>query len=129
MSATPTEGAGSFQRAKELAAAGRVDDAYELLAVENNPSLPPEAHALRERLRMQVRRDLDRRFPTHDVILRRTMPDDLRNLPLCSRDVFLLHLFRDELPLRDALALSPLDELDNLRGIAKLMDLGLVGAA
>lgn len=112
----------------ELAAAGRVEDAYELLAVADGPSMPPEAHAFKERLRKKMQQELTRRFPTHDVVLRRSPASDLRSLPLCSREVFLLHLFREELPLRDALALSPLDELDNLRGIAKLIDLGLVSA-
>lgn len=130
MASSSIEGAASYQRAKELAAAGRFEDAYELLAVEDDPSLPPEARVFKERLRTRMRQELDRRFPTHDLVLRRrTAAADLRSFPLCSREVFLLHLFRDELALRDALALSPLDELDNLRGIAKLMDLGLVDAA
>lgn len=112
----------------ELAEAGRVEDAYELLAVDSDPSLPPEAHVFKARLREQMRQALTRRFPTHDVILRREALQDLRSLPLCARDVFMLHLFREELPLRDALALSPLDEIDNLRAIAKLIDLGLMRA-
>lgn len=127
MPASPIEGAGSYQRAMELAAAGRDEDAYELLAFGTDP-LPPEAHAFKARLRKKMEQELKRRFPTHDVVLRRSPATDLRSLPLRSRDVFLLHLFREELPLRDALALSPLDELDNLRGIAKLIDLGLVSA-
>lgn len=127
MAASADDGEEHLRRARALADAGRFDDAYALIEGQAERELSPAARALKAQLRQSLERLLAERFPSHDVVMRRREGGDLRAYPLCARDVFLLGLFRDEIPLRDALALSPLDEVDNLRTLAKLIDLGLVG--
>lgn len=118
----------AWQRAQGLANAGRYDEAYELLAPFDGEALPAGAKALRDGLRERVMQRLAARFPP-DALLESVSPPDMRAYPLRAQDMFVIGLLRNEIALRDMLAISPLDELDSLRVVAKLVDLGLVRRA
>jgi hypothetical protein len=115
----------AWERAHALAAAGRVDEAYELLAGYAEEALPPGAAALRGELRRRVLARLASLFPPESV-LRRVVPPDMRTFPLRAQDMYVFGLLQQEIALGDMLAISPLDELDSLRVVAKLVELGLV---
>lgn len=118
----------AWQRAQGLANAGRDDEAYELLAPFDGGALPAGAAALRAGLRERVMRRLAAQFPP-DARLESVTPPDMRAFPLRAQDMFVIGLLRNEIALQDMLAISPLDELDSLRVVAKLVGLGLVRRA
>lgn len=117
----------TLDKAQKLVAEGKIEDAYELLSSASWAQWPDSAQKLRVSVREALLAAVRKRFPDARVRLRRTNAKaDLRNLPLKSRDVFLLGLLKEQLPLADVLSISPLDEIDNLRSLAKLVDLGLI---
>lgn len=117
-----------LESAKKLAEAGKYDEAYELLL-----SLSFE---------LSSNSFLDFRTLCHDILLeslrkrfsdltlypqRLTGNRELRKYQLKSREAFILGLIDGALTLDDILAISPVDELDTLRALARLLDLGLIG--
>lgn len=85
---------------------------------------------LREEVESRLRVELSRRFQDLTVHPTRLRPAvDIRSYRLTSFDVYVLGLFDGVTSLADALALSLKQELQTLRSVAKLTDLGLLDPA
>jgi hypothetical protein len=118
----------TLARAKSLADAGKYDEAYELIL---GLTFELSSHSFldfRTLCRDILLKGLRARFADLNVYPQRLTTDrELRNYKLKAREAFIVGLIDGTLTLDDILAVSPVDELDTLRALARLLDLGIIG--
>lgn len=116
----------SVSRARKLALEGRLEEAYDILVGVTGHNNRTTLFNLRSEWRNDLLRELRKRFADLTVYPQRTPTADLKKLNLKSREMYVYELFDGVTSLEDAIALSPVDELDTLRSVARLVDLGLL---
>lgn len=117
-----------LRKAKSLADAGRLDEAYEIIVAltlqHTTNSIANLSSAWAEMLLGRLRK----RFSNKDAYPQRlTNIGEIRRYRLKSREAFLLGLVDGTTTIDELIAISPVDELDTLRALAHLIDLGLLG--
>lgn len=115
-------------KAKALAEAGNVDEAYELVLALSFDYSSESFVGLRAGWERILRDAMTKRFPDLGVFPQRLpFTGSLRNYRLKSREAFLLGCIDGNFTLDEIIAISPVSELDTLRALARLVDLGLIG--
>jgi hypothetical protein len=83
--------------------------------------------ALRSEWRQKLLAQLRERFRDLSIYpLQTERVANIKEMSLRSREVYVMALFDGMTSLEDALAVSPVDEVDTLRSVARLIDLGLL---
>lgn len=131
MSTTTTKGEWfielSVNRARKLALEGKIEEAYDILVGVGGHNTRTTLFNLRSAWRQELLRALRARFTDTSVYPRRLVDAAaLKQYALKSREAYVLELFDGVTSLEDAVALSPVDEVDTLRSVARLIDLRLL---
>lgn len=113
----------SVSRARKLALEGRIEEAYDILVGVTGHNNRTTFFNLRTAWRNDLLKVLRQRFSDLAIYPQRTPGVDLKKLALKSREMYVFELFDGVTSLEDAIALSPVDELDTLRSVARLIDL------
>lgn len=116
----------SVSRARKLALEGRIEEAYDILVGVTGHNNRTTFYNLRTEWRNELLKALRQRFTDMSVYPQRVAGSDIKKLSLKSREMYVYELFDGVTSLEDAVALSPVDELDTLRSVARLMDLGVL---
>lgn len=118
-----------LEKATGLAEKGRLDEAYELICIlAFNTSRASQVRALKAAWRAALLDKLRKRFSNLNAYPQRlTSNTEVKRFQVKSREAFILGLIDGTVTLDDVLAISPVDELDTLRAMARLIDLGLLG--
>lgn len=111
-----------------LAEAGKTEAAYELVLELSHEAEVKGLATVRLALHDALLSQLLRQFPDQQVFPQRLASNDvLKRYSLRTREVFILGLIDGTTTLGEVIAISPVDELDTLRAIAKMTALGLIG--
>lgn len=114
-------------KAKALAGAGKIDEAYELILALSFEYSSDSFVGMREGWQRILLDRLYKRFPNREVYPQRVpFAGSLRRFNLKSREAFLLGCIDGNFTLDEIIAISPVDELDTLRAVARLQDFGLI---
>lgn len=118
-----------LEKAKHLAEKGKLDEAYELICIlAFNGNHADYVRTLRSAWRAALLDTLRKRFANLNAYPQRlTSNAEVKRFQVKSREAFILGLIDGTVTLDDIIAISPVDELDTLRALAKLVDLGLLG--
>ena len=118
-----------LEKATGLADKGKLDEAYELICIlAFNTSRSSQVRALKAAWRAALLDKLRTRFCDLKAYPQRlTSNAEVKRFQVKSREAFILGLIDGSVTLDDILAISPVDELDTLRALARLIDLGLLG--
>lgn len=117
----------SFNRAKRLAGNGDLEGAYDIISELPGRDSRETFMAMRRSWREALLVTLRARFPSMEIYpLPAQNIRDLKRFNLKSREVFVLGLYDGVTSLDDAVAVSPVDELDTLRATDRLISLGLL---
>lgn len=116
----------SVSRARKLALEGRIEEAYDILVGVTGHNNRTTFFNLRTEWRNELLKVLRQRFTDLSIYPQQVSGADVKKLSLKSREMYVFDLFDGVTSLEDAVALSPVDELDTLRSVARLMDLGIL---
>jgi hypothetical protein len=117
----------SVSRARKLALEGKLEEAYDILVGVSGHNTRPTLFNLRTTWRGELLGALRARFPDMNVYPQRLVEGAaLKAYSLKSREAYVHELFDGVTTLEDAVALSPVDEVDTLRSVARLIDLGVL---
>lgn len=114
----------SVNRARKLALEGRIEEAYDILVGVTGHNNRTTFFNLRTEWRNDLLKTLRKRFTDLAIYPQRLAGVDVKKLNLKSREMYVYELFDGVTSLEDAIALSPVDEVDTLRSVARLLDLG-----
>ena len=118
----------SVSRARKLALEGKIEEAYDILVGISGQENRQTIFNLRAEWRTALLVALRKRFPNMGLFPRRLVDGAaVKKFALKSREAYVLELFDGVTTLEDAVALSPVDEVDTLRSVARLIDLGVLG--